>query len=473
MRIAHLGAFDHDNYGDLLFPHVLEWRLASLGAEFVHAAPTDQTTPVWRDARPAVAISSLPTLPNFDAVIVGGGDGIVDGQWWTDRWNDRPLAGATALPSLWAGAAHLAASHGARLLWNAPGVPFAMRGAAAELLRWSTGLADYLSVRDPGSATVLAASGVTTQVHRVPDTAFELSRMWPAESLAEEFSALAKSIGFPAAKRFVVIQCNEALFHDARSEVAKRIAAFCHAQGLGALVVEVCPWTATSFSSDLTKDLTAAGVVCGHVARPSSLRQIAACFARAELYAGCSFHGMISAWSYGHPAIAVVAPESIVRKKISGTLELAGLPPWSLVSDWSEAMQLAAQALRDSAGPWHNTLARVGPLLDLHWHRVVSVLTHPPPARTGALERLRAMNVVRPGTTEIYGALLGQRMEELFATNADLRAQLRDLETARVTERRAAEAALEAQRQSLSWRITAPLRALHELIAGPRNPDRM
>ena len=83
-----------------------------------------------------------------------------------------------------------------------------------------------------------------------------------------------------------------------------------------------------------------------------------------------------------------------------------------------------------------------------------------------------AMNVVRPGTVEIYGALLGQRMEELFAANADLRGQLRDAEARAAAERLSAADALQRQRQSLSWRITAPLRALHELCAGRKNPDR-
>ena len=39
MKIAHFGTFDVDNYGDLLFPHIVEWRLPT--SFFIHISPTN------------------------------------------------------------------------------------------------------------------------------------------------------------------------------------------------------------------------------------------------------------------------------------------------------------------------------------------------------------------------------------------------------------------------------------------------
>lgn len=471
MRIAHLGAFDHDNYGDLLFPHILEWRLAGLQPQIVHAAPTAGASE-WQDALPVQAISELADLLPFDAVLIGGGDGIVDGHWWTPRWNDRPLAGPTALPSLWAGGAYVAARHGARLAWNASGVPFVMRGAAAELMRWTTSLSDYIAVRDPGSVAVLDDSGVTEPVVVVPDTAFELSRMWPASSLREDFRNLLAQHGASAEARTILFQFNETLTAEDTAATARAVADICSSAGTAALIVEICPWASTSFAAEVARQVAASGISCLYESRPRSLRTLAACFAHSEQYVGSSFHGLISALSYGRSAVAVVSPQSVVTKKISGTLRLADLPPDHLVDSWTGAVAVARAKRAMPAATWSDALARLLSKLEAHWTRITDLLAEPVRDKGDALARLAQLNPVRPHTTEIYGALLAQRIDALIGDRAHRDAQIRHLETLlaqQVAEGAARERGLrseiESVRASASWRITAPLRSLHALLA--------
>ena len=47
MKIAHFGTFDVDNYGDLLFPHIVEWRMPSV--EWIHISPS-RNVPKFSDA---------------------------------------------------------------------------------------------------------------------------------------------------------------------------------------------------------------------------------------------------------------------------------------------------------------------------------------------------------------------------------------------------------------------------------------
>ena len=47
-KIAHFGAFDHDSYGDLIFPHIVEHFLPEF--KFVHISPSGMSTP-WNDAK--------------------------------------------------------------------------------------------------------------------------------------------------------------------------------------------------------------------------------------------------------------------------------------------------------------------------------------------------------------------------------------------------------------------------------------
>ena len=53
MKLAHFGTFDVENYGDLLFPLVLERRLADLCDEFIRVSPVGGP-PLWQDRVPTV-----------------------------------------------------------------------------------------------------------------------------------------------------------------------------------------------------------------------------------------------------------------------------------------------------------------------------------------------------------------------------------------------------------------------------------
>ena len=48
MKLAHFGTFDVENYGDLLFPLLLERRLSGLCDRFVHVSPRGGPPP-WND----------------------------------------------------------------------------------------------------------------------------------------------------------------------------------------------------------------------------------------------------------------------------------------------------------------------------------------------------------------------------------------------------------------------------------------
>jgi hypothetical protein len=74
VKIAHFGTFDIESYGDLLFPLILERRLAGLGAEITHFSPVGGR-PYWKDCVPSVPVGEIfESGKNFDGVIVGGGD---------------------------------------------------------------------------------------------------------------------------------------------------------------------------------------------------------------------------------------------------------------------------------------------------------------------------------------------------------------------------------------------------------------
>ena len=85
-------------------------------------------------------------------------------------------------PGLWLGAGLAAALRDIPLIWNAPGVPHPFARGFRPVVDSALEAADYVSVRDTGSAELLAAPR-EIDVRIVPDTIAELARMWPVSFL--------------------------------------------------------------------------------------------------------------------------------------------------------------------------------------------------------------------------------------------------------------------------------------------------
>ena len=73
LNIANFGGYDVDNYGDLLFPYILEHRLRDKNINIIHVSPTGKNTE-WEDSRASISCSEFFDIIDFiDGIIVGGG----------------------------------------------------------------------------------------------------------------------------------------------------------------------------------------------------------------------------------------------------------------------------------------------------------------------------------------------------------------------------------------------------------------
>ena len=153
MRIAHFGTFDVDNYGDLLFPHIAEWRLPF--AKILHVSPAGGST-VFRDSLPAVTMAEVSDQKP-DAVIVGGGN-IVHLRANTLR-EYREIS-TLAYPSLSVGAAELAEKNNVPLIFNGPSIPIThLNLVERRFLGRAIRNASCLAVRDAVSLTLAESLG--------------------------------------------------------------------------------------------------------------------------------------------------------------------------------------------------------------------------------------------------------------------------------------------------------------------------
>lgn len=346
MRIAHFGTFDVENYGDLLFPLVLERRLAHLGAEIVHVSPVGGAA-VLPDARPSLA-SKEAFESQFDAVMVGGGNILHARETSLPAYGKSPERARLAYAELWLGASELAARLEVPLVWNAPGVPAAFGPATAPFVAWAAASCDRLAVRDSGSAHRLRSAGFAGPVAIVPDTALDVASLWPAEQRRAAFRdafAARKVDAIP--ERTVFIHLNSRYATGEAGEIAERVARI--ARRFDALPI-LAALGGCHGDGELARRVGRA--MPGPVLVLDELRSLceaAACIEASVAYVGSSLHGLITACAFGRPAILVARESSRGSAKFSG-----------FIAQWTGARCSGAQPGLHWVSSWEDVEGRIG-----------------------------------------------------------------------------------------------------------------
>lgn len=341
--VHHFGTFDVDNYGDLLFPKILEWRLGGVLVE--HISPTDQMSVFLETAPSRIRAANAPLMT------VSGGGNIF-------RFNSSSLdiyknCRDTAYPKLLIDPCTSATIHSVPYVINSPSIAStSLNFLETLLLKHVLNAADYIAFRDEQS--VQLASRITKNlVHLVPDTAFDVSRMWP--ELRNDL---------PGRSDYVVFHVNDR-YGGTATQIAQEIDRFISGAGLKVVLLPIGP---------CHRDLEFAHLVQSHTSGDCevygqlSIYDFAQLIAQAALYIGSSMHGFITASSYRVPC-ALVLGDSYMHK-FDGVLHALQLERSVVFSSWSEAITRVGSL--DAVRP--DALDRVFERLDDHWSSISSLI---------------------------------------------------------------------------------------------------
>ncbi|GAB5377979.1 MAG: hypothetical protein AcusKO_44410 [Acuticoccus sp.] len=367
-RVFVTGAFDMHNYGNLLFPLIAAYRLAPHGVEVAAVSPTGRR-PDIADAMGCCDIDAMfaaEAAPR--AILIGGGNTFHDQPMAFMEDYGRGLA-KWASTGLWLGATAAAAVQDVPAIWNAPGIPVPIanprrRAMVAAALR----AADYVSVRDTGSARTLAPP-TDINVPIVPDTVADLARMWPAATLVAPFrDLLARKGADPAARHLAFHVRARALGDVPIAQLAAWLDGFAAGEGIVPILIAIGPGLGDCETvRELSHAMQGPHVVLDD---PVSLREIAAAIAHARLYVGASLHAYITSAAYGVPAVLVARP---ARRKFGGFLAHVERPQ-DLAREWSDAFALGSERLAAPRPRMPDTVPRA---LDAHWRAVDAALADP------------------------------------------------------------------------------------------------
>lgn len=336
MRLAHYGTFDVDNYGDLLFPKIIEWRLPDWKIQ--HISPT-KTGTRFEDA---AATQARPD-GRMQAYVTGGGNIF---NFRSTPLQEYAAVSREAYARLVIEPFEHAQRHKVPYLINSPSLS-AKKHTFLEKIMLSQilGSADYISFRDTHS--VHEAQCRTNQVvHCVPDTALDVARMWPVYEQAEEGN-------------YATIHVNRRYGGTAR-EIASALDRIGAQTGLTILLLPVGPCHGDiDFMHEVSGHLTTS-----HICHEQySLRGFAEIIAGGRMYLGSSMHGFITSLSYDRPCLLVLGPQ--VMEKFKGLLDLCGLSETAIMRDWREAADKNCPVVRMTAARRTQIFSQ----LDEHWER--------------------------------------------------------------------------------------------------------
>jgi polysaccharide pyruvyl transferase WcaK-like protein len=307
--IGILGTFDVENFGDQLFPLIAKRELRERlpDCEFRSFSPWGRELPTHLDGgHPAEELGPRePTrcaelAQELDCLLIGGGEIIhTRDQVLSTVYGVSAEEVLARRPSDW-----FIDGLGAELeqacpvIWHCVGIPFEPTAEEAARLRDALGSRPYVTVRDETSVQRLRRAGVSVPVSLVPDSAFMVNRLLPAQPLVRrrEFH---RQMGWipPADEPILVVQGNRDLVRFApQIAAALRIWLTGHPD-VRVVIAELGPSHGDAEFADALEPMLPRPVF--RFGRTAGIADIISLIEGAHCFFGISLHGNITAVALG------------------------------------------------------------------------------------------------------------------------------------------------------------------------------
>jgi hypothetical protein len=368
--ISHLGTFDVENFGDLLYPLIFSRFVSKHGA----GIPVRHYSPVPGEAPLAAGFETNPIYSLFQpgaepyTVVVGGGD-ILRTDWecvashydlasrfaygglqrsigsvnalgyllrhhlprknpnsffvdrFRSRWFDYPAPGPFLI-------APDNLSQGSSVSYISCGVPRDFASFERENIQRTLDRAQFIYLRDEQSAAKLRQAGVSHALHVAPDLAITLSDQFSRSDQAAKGRNILSQLGIGKEQRVLCFQSNPYPGFDA-DEIAKLLMRYQERTGAEVVLLPIgyC-------HSDHVFLQEVARYSFGYLkyAPVASIFDIIGIIAASELFIGTSLHGNITALSFGIPHLFGPLPVD----KTDGCLNVMNLPRELKLGAWSD-----------------------------------------------------------------------------------------------------------------------------------------
>lgn len=473
LKIALVGSFDVENYGDLLFVSVFEAQIKKIlpVEELILFAPKHCKMPfdTEREVYSVTEMDEVFGRTAFDAIVIGGGDLI------------HLLKIDTIMPSIsnelvcyealfmWTLPVFTAVKYGLPIVFNAPGVPHAFLETDNPLVSTLVETIDYISVRDELSKQNLVDIGVRKKITVVPDSVLSISELYTQAELEQTIVHMDSQFLFQ--KPFIFAQINQAFTKEDVMEFG-RVLIELKAQYGWEVVLQPIGYALNDLKNI---DLLLQAYPCAFQVQENKIcpKELMAMINRSKLYIGSSLHGFITANAMKTPAVVFNYTKF---NKIDGYCEMTGQSDLVVYKN-EEIIEAAACALS-------HTPLQINPLLEkihTHFKQIADVIQRPPQETrhmdslaVSAIEsfyRNRQMTLQWNHTIQAlrdelqhYKNLLDIEKNKEQTTIAHFMMEKEVLEQRLNECQMAMQASIHEYENSTSWKLTKPLRNCGKII---------
>ena len=329
-KILIIGAFDRYNYGDLLFPIIIERQLNTYGGEFQFEffglVDSDLSKEGGKPTKRLRAFYQACEDPAHRVtVIVAGGEAL--GVTWNSllaalnkpfqqvhkrhvrlsKWMDlnwiakKILGGKTTLPFVFDKSDFPSVKNVILNSLGGSGVNKQLFDRF-EMLKEKLEKADYLAVRDEVTVDNLANNGVEAQLY--PDCAILMSEFYPTDKLEKMVTPSVLQYVKAEGGNYVFFQINQKTTVGKEATIAKELDRLYNENQVE---ICLCP-IGKALNHD---DHIALKEVQKHLTSPfvyfdaDNIWDIMLLIARSKAYIGTSLHGAITSMSYGVPHVGL------------------------------------------------------------------------------------------------------------------------------------------------------------------------
>lgn len=210
--IAQIGTFDVENFGDLLFPFVLEKKMGNEYKIDLFSPNGGKLCFTNKKVYPISTFESKCRKNDYDAVIIGGGDVIR-----TDKeiFITSEFYQMSVIPSLqlWLFPIIIAKKYNIPVIFNSVGVPNDFKFEEFSLIKQILNKVDYLVVRDSEAKKALESIGLNN-IKIVPDSVIAISDVISENELDVVYRNLIKTKRIPQIDDYIVFQHNSRFISD-------------------------------------------------------------------------------------------------------------------------------------------------------------------------------------------------------------------------------------------------------------------
>ncbi|WP_417370985.1 polysaccharide pyruvyl transferase family protein [Gelidibacter japonicus] len=349
IKIAHFGTFDVDNYGDLLFPHIAEYRLPHYKWE--HVSPTNNIT-VFKDGMPIIPFECAREK-QFDCILIGGGNILHLNHNQNTVYNKIE---GFAYADLWVGAAKIAMEQKIPYIFNAPGVSRNFVDYLHKRIALATFKnSNYIALRE--RISVEMAESISTiktkfnwSANVVPDTAFDIDKMWPLD--------IYKST------EYISVNLNER-YHKPIDDTAENLDEISKElkMPIKLIIIGNCHG-----DYEFTKKVSNRMQAEHQVVESDSLKKVAHLIGNSNYFFGSSMHGFITALSYNVPAFLILNKTPL--HKFTGLLEITEIDDKVICESFKDVRNvLNFPAILDI-----EVRKKIQSDLDKHWRKIDHII---------------------------------------------------------------------------------------------------